>query len=154
MTYRWLLVAAILLRSSAQAQWLNYSPSGTPMKDGKPDLSAPTPRGVDGKPDLTGVWAHERSSVAEWKRLLGPAYEKESRSALLGMELEVVNKYGLNVFFDMKPSGDNAWAGSAFNPDDGRTYSGKMTLSGDHLTTAGCVLGGLICQSVAWTRVH
>lgn len=103
MTYRWLLVAAILLGSSAQAQWLNYSPSGTPMKDGKPDLSAPTPRGVDRKPDLTGVWAHERSSVDEWKRLLGPAYEKESQSALLGMELEVVNKYGLNVFFDMKP---------------------------------------------------
>ena len=63
-------------------------------------------------------------------------------------------KIGQQVFFDMKPSDDNAWAGSAFNPDDGRTYSGKMTLSGDHLTTAGCVLGGLICQSVAWTRTH
>lgn len=89
--------------SGAQAQWLNYSPSGTPMKDGQPDLSAPTPRGPDGKPDLTGVWAHEKTSAAEWKRLLGPAYEKESQSALLGMELEVVNKYGLNMFFDMKP---------------------------------------------------
>jgi uncharacterized protein (DUF2147 family) len=63
-------------------------------------------------------------------------------------------KIGQQVFFDMKPSGDDAWTGSAFNPDDGRTYSGKMTLSGDHLMTAGCVLGGLICQSVAWTRAH
>jgi uncharacterized protein (DUF2147 family) len=61
-------------------------------------------------------------------------------------------KVGQRVFFDMKPSGDNAWAGSAFNPEDGKDYSGKMTLAGDHLTTAGCVLGGLICKSVEWTR--
>jgi uncharacterized protein (DUF2147 family) len=27
-----------------------------------------------------------------------------------------------------------------------------MSLAGDRLTTAGCVLGGLICKSIAWTR--
>ncbi len=54
----------------------------------------------------------------------------------------------------MKPHGDNVWTGSAFNPDDGKTYSGRMTLSGDHLTTAGCVFGGLICKSVSWTRTR
>ena len=61
---------------------------------------------------------------------------------------------GQKVFFDMKPSGANAWSGTAFNPDDGKTYSGKMTLSGDHLVTAGCVFGGLICKSFSWTRVR
>jgi uncharacterized protein (DUF2147 family) len=61
-------------------------------------------------------------------------------------------KVGEQVFFDMKPSGDNAWAGTAFNPDDGQRYTGKMTLSGDRLTTAGCVLGGLLCKSFGWTR--
>jgi len=103
MTNQCFLAAAILVGCSAQAQWLNYSPSGTPMKDGQPNLSAPPPRAPDGKPDLTGVWAHEKTPVAEWKRLLGPAYAKESQSALLGMELEVVHKYGLNIFSDMKP---------------------------------------------------
>ncbi len=63
-------------------------------------------------------------------------------------------KVGQQVFFDMKPSGDNAWAGRAFNPEDGKTYSGKMTMSGDHLVTAGCVLGGLICKSLNWTRAR
>ena len=63
-------------------------------------------------------------------------------------------KVGQQVFFDMKPHGENVWAGSAFNPEDGKTYSGKMTLSGDHLTTAGCVFGGLICKSFAWTRAR
>jgi hypothetical protein len=87
----------------AHAQWLNYTPAGTPLKDGKPDLLAPAPRGADGKPDLTGIWQHERTSVAEFKRILGARYETESRSALLGMELEGVHIYGLNVFADLKP---------------------------------------------------
>ena len=63
-----------------------------------------------------------------------------------------VGKIGEKVFFDMKPSGDDAWAGRAFNPEDGKSYSGKMRLSGDHLVTAGCVLGGLICKSFGWIR--
>lgn len=61
-------------------------------------------------------------------------------------------KVGQRVFFDMKPAGEDAWAGTAFNPEDGKEYTGKMTLAGDHLSTAGCVFGGLICKTVAWTR--
>jgi uncharacterized protein (DUF2147 family) len=61
-------------------------------------------------------------------------------------------KVGQRIFYDMKPNGANKWSGSAFNPEDGKTYSGTMTLSGDTLTTAGCVMGGLICRSVKWSR--
>jgi uncharacterized protein (DUF2147 family) len=61
-------------------------------------------------------------------------------------------KVGQRIFYDMKPSGDGKWTGSAFNPEDGKTYSGTMTLAGDKLTTSGCVLGGLICRSVTWNR--
>jgi uncharacterized protein (DUF2147 family) len=63
-------------------------------------------------------------------------------------------KVGQRVFFDMKPNGDNGWNGTAFNPEDGKQYSGKMTLSGGTLVTSGCALGGLICKSVAWTKVQ
>ena len=61
-------------------------------------------------------------------------------------------KLGQRIFYDMKPNGANKWSGSAFNPEDGKTYSGTMTLSGNTLTTAGCVMGGLICRSVKWNR--
>lgn len=64
------------------------------------------------------------------------------------------SKVGQRVFFDMKPNGANAWAGQAFNPEDGKTYSGKMSLSGSTLTTAGCIAGGFICRSVSWSRVN
>ena len=62
-------------------------------------------------------------------------------------------KIGQKVFYDMKADGENFWRGSAFNPEDGREYSGKITLAGARLTTAGCVLGGLICKSLTWSRV-
>jgi hypothetical protein len=50
----------LLLAATAQAQWLNYPTPGIPrLPNGKPNLSAPTPKGADGKPDLSGIWAAE-----------------------------------------------------------------------------------------------
>ena len=51
--------------------------------------------------------------------------------------------------------GPEKWTGGKlYNPADGKTYSGTMTLAGDKLTTSGCVLGGLICRSVVWNRAN
>ena len=63
-------------------------------------------------------------------------------------------KVGERIFYDMKPDGENAWYGSAYNPEDGKTYTGKMALSGNTLTTKGCVLGGIICKSATWSRAN
>ena len=60
---------------------------------------------------------------------------------------------GLKVFSDMKTADPGEWKGSAFNPEDGKTYTGKMLLEGAGLKTSGCVFGGLICKSVNWTRL-
>jgi len=99
-----LLIAALLLPMGVTAQWINYPDKDIPrLKDGKGNLSAPAPHTADGKPDLTGVWAHEITPVADFKRMFGASYEAESQAALIGMELEAVHKYGMNIFADLKP---------------------------------------------------
>ncbi len=106
-----------------------------------------------------GAWAGDATGV--WLRTDGKSKVKFSHcgAALCGVVVWLRDKdlpahIGQRVFYDMKPSGADQWRGSAFNPDDGHTYSGKMTLSGGSLTTAGCVMGGWICKSYDWTRAN
>ncbi len=35
---------------------------------------------------------------------------------------------GQQVFYDMTRADQNSWTGKAFNPEDGKTYSGKMVI--------------------------
>jgi len=52
----------------------------------------------------------------------------------------------------MAPSGGGKYAGSLTDLEAGKTYAGKGSVSGDSLSMAGCVLGGLICKSESWAR--
>ena len=48
----------------------------------------------------------------------------------------------------------NAWKGNLLNPDDGKTYSGVITLVGaDGLNLKGCALG-IICEGETWRRAN
>lgn len=100
-----LLVFFAILATGAQAQWLNYAPPGTPRnRDGKLNLKAPAPRTADGKPDLTGVWMHEITPVAEVKRLFGNRFDAEIELAPPGMEIGTQHKYAFDILIDFKGS--------------------------------------------------
>src|SRR5262245_2365410 len=50
-------VVVCVLTTSLAAQWLTLPTPGIPRTaDGKPNLAAPVPRGIDGHLDLTGLW--------------------------------------------------------------------------------------------------
>jgi len=50
-------------------------------------------------------------------------------------------------------AGPNQWKGDLFNPENGKTYGGKITLdSKTQLTLTGCLIA-FLCQSETWTRV-
>ena len=98
---RRLLVLCVLFTPSAFAQWLNYSVPGTPRtRDGKPNLTAPAPRALNGKPDLSGVWHVPPTGMKEMKRLFG---EHADATDVPGMELDTISKYAINIFQDLKP---------------------------------------------------
>ena len=95
----WLVVA--VLASSVSAQWLGYPASGTPRsRDGSPNLTAKAPRASNGKPDLSGVWHVEPTSLAEMKRLFGAGVDTLE---VPGMEVDTISKYAVNILLDFKP---------------------------------------------------
>lgn len=58
---------------------------------------------------------------------------------------------GKTIFYNIEKSKENTWLGNARSLD-GDVYEGKLTLNGNRMKTAGCVLGGVICQSADWAR--
>lgn len=50
--------------------------------------------------------------------------------------------------------GDAVWKGDLLNTEDGKTYSGIVTLvDDDHVKLEGCGLWGMVCKGETWERV-
>jgi len=63
-------------------------------------------------------------------------------------------KIGTMIVSGAAKTGANEWKGSLLNPDDGKTYSGVISLVGaDGLNLKGCALG-VFCQGETWRRVR
>ena len=60
---------------------------------------------------------------------------------------------GRKLIWDMNADGGGKYSGGkVFSPDRGKTYNGKLVLSGNSLNVKGCVLG--VCRSGgSWKRV-
>lgn len=69
-----------------------------------------------------------------------------------GQPIESPN-VGRNIISETRPQGDGTYRGKVYSPDRGKTYSSRLTLSGDRLSVEGCVLG--ICRDGGtWERVE
>jgi uncharacterized protein (DUF2147 family) len=62
------------------------------------------------------------------------------------------NKIGTVIMTGAAKSADNQWKGDLLNADDGKIYTGVVTMQGPNaLNLKGCVV--FICQGETWTKV-
>jgi uncharacterized protein (DUF2147 family) len=60
---------------------------------------------------------------------------------------------GVQIVLGMKPNGANKWSGQVYNAEDGKTYTGNLTLQdANTIKLEGCILGGLVCKAQTWKR--
>lgn len=112
--------------------------------------------------DPTGTWLRSSGSSKIRVDACGSAlcgtvvWEREPRKDVYNPDPAKRNDpvTGRRVLLGMKPSGTpDQWKGEVYNAEDGKTYTGYVTLQGDGtLKLQGCVLGGLICKSDVWSR--
>ena len=89
----------------AGAQWLDHPTPNIPRTpDGKPNLSAPAPRGTDGHPDLSGTWTG-RSAVI---RIPEEALTEQSKALVRERE---GNYFKDRPAFQCQPTGPETVAG-------------------------------------------
>lgn len=101
--------------------------------------------------DITGSWLREDGNV---KINIAPCGEALCGFVTWKRKPDAPGAIGQQILFDMKQNGASEWRGSAFNPEDGKKYSGKIGFAGGALTTTGCAIGGLICKSYNWARAN
>jgi uncharacterized protein (DUF2147 family) len=54
----------------------------------------------------------------------------------------------------LKSTGPDTYAGTLYDTESGKTYTGKAKFSGTNVELSGCILGGLICRTSTWQRVE
>jgi uncharacterized protein (DUF2147 family) len=58
---------------------------------------------------------------------------------------------GLALSSNLVPAGKDAWKGTIYNPDDGRTYAASVKLMGSVMKVSGCV-AGVLCKTQNFRR--
>ena len=61
-------------------------------------------------------------------------------------------KVGQRVFTNVKETAPGKYSGTAIDPEDGKQYSGTITVTGNTMKGGGCVMGGIICRNVNYNR--
>jgi uncharacterized protein (DUF2147 family) len=61
-------------------------------------------------------------------------------------------KVGDRLILTVKPAGAGHWSGNAFDPQRKENYAINVHATAKHMTTQGCVMGGIVCQSMGWSR--
>ena len=86
--------------------------------------------------------------VVSWQQRAGGVDDKNPDLSKRGRPT-----LGMPVLLGLKPSGPDRWDGALYNSQNGKTYSGGITvIAPDRVRVRGCVLM-ILCGGETWTRV-
>lgn len=63
-------------------------------------------------------------------------------------------KEGDRLVMSIQAGADGVYSGTAFDPQRDMTYKLTVTVQGDNMTTKGCIVAGLLCKGINWTRIN
>ena len=63
-------------------------------------------------------------------------------------------KKGDKLVMTIASGSDGVYSGTAFDPQRDMTYKITVTVDGNRMTTKGCIVAGLLCKGVDWTRLN
>lgn len=89
--------------------------------------------------------------IGTWKRANGTLIEYKNCGSADYCGTVLNNEYKGKPIGKMSGK-DGSYTGTVNKLDEGKTYSGKASVSGNTLSLAGCVMGGLICKTEKLTR--
>lgn len=98
--------------------------------------------------DITGNWMRGDGKARVNVTRCGSAYCATNTWIRDGNPSE---KVGDVLVMRIKPQSGVVLAGTAYDPQRKLNLSASVSISGDTMTTRGCVLGGILCKSMNWT---
>jgi uncharacterized protein (DUF2147 family) len=107
------------------------------------------------------AFASDPAFLGDWARGDGKTHIRVVRC---GAEVCALNTWvrsgvagervGDRLTLKIAPAGPADWSGNAFDPQRDQTYTMKVRVAENRMTTDGCVMGGLMCRSMSWTRLN
>ncbi|WP_443751040.1 DUF2147 domain-containing protein [Asticcacaulis solisilvae] len=99
---------------------------------------------------LQGEWARGDGKARVRMAPCGPDFCAINTWIKPGVRDEKVDD---KLVMTLSHGGAMRWTGKAYDPQRKLTYRITITATARSMTTTGCVLGGLICKHMDWTRL-
>jgi uncharacterized protein (DUF2147 family) len=100
--------------------------------------------------DINGNWARGDGKA---KVLIAPCGEKICATNTWIKPGTQKEKTGDRLIMDIRPGETGNYTGTAFDPQRDKSYKITVTVAGNNMTPKGCIIAGLLCKGISWTRI-
>ncbi len=101
--------------------------------------------------DMDGNWARGDGNA---KVLIAPCGDNICATNTWIKPGTPKEKTGDRLIMDIKPDEKGVYSGTAFDPQRDKSYKITVTVDGNNMTTKGCIVAGLLCKGISWTRIE